>query len=133
MPVTPSAPLKCPCGSGLPYTGCCAIYHGGVPAPTAETLMRSRYTAYVLRLEPYLLETWHAQTRPDSLDLEADAKVNWQKLDVLNANEEGDLAQVEFVARYKINGRAWKLHEISSFSRGADGRWRYVDGDLQES
>ena len=133
MPATPSAPLECPCGNGLPYTGCCAIYHGGKAAPTAEKLMRSRYTAYVLRLEPYLLATWHPQTRPEVLDLEADAKVNWQGLEIRNSEEEGDLARVEFIARYKINGRAWRLHEISSFSRGADGHWFYVDGDLQES
>ncbi|KPC54784.1 YchJ family protein [Amantichitinum ursilacus] len=128
-----SAPLKCPCGSNLAYTACCAIFHGGVPAPTAEALMRSRYTAYVLKLEDYLLATWHPQTRPSSLDLAADGNVNWQSLEVCNASEDGDLASVEFVARYKINGRAWKLHETSSFSRNADGRWLYVDGDLKEN
>ncbi len=95
--------------------------------------MRSRYTAYVLKLEDYLLATWHPQTRPTALDLAADGNVNWQSLEIRRASEEGDLAAVEFVARYKVNGRAWKLHETSSFSRGADGRWLYVDGDLQES
>ena len=59
----------CPCGSGLATPACCGRWHAGVAAPSAEALMRSRYSAYVLGLEPYLLASWHASTRPASLGL----------------------------------------------------------------
>ncbi|MCT7423521.1 YchJ family metal-binding protein, partial [Escherichia coli] len=52
----------CPCGSGQPYEACCGRWHTGEPAPTAEALMRSRYSAYVQERAPYLLQTWHAST-----------------------------------------------------------------------
>jgi len=119
-------PIPCPCG-GADYAACCSRYHGGVPAPDAATLMRSRYSAYVLRLEDYLLATWHPSTRPVTLDLAADS-AKWLGLEVKNHTEESaDYATVEFVARYKIGGRAHRLHEISRFVR-EEGRWFYVDG-----
>ncbi|WP_342718641.1 YchJ family protein [Propionivibrio dicarboxylicus] len=94
-------------------------------------MMRSRYSAYVLRLEPYLLATWHASTRPASLDLAADT-ARWLGLQVRRHETPAtDRAIVEFVARYKIGGRAQRLHEISRFVR-EDGRWFYVDGDFPE-
>ena len=89
--------------------------------------MRSRYSAYVLKLADYLLATWHQSTRPATLDLETD---KWLGLEVKNHTEESpDRATVEFVARYKIDGRAHRLHEISRFVR-VEGRWFYVDGDF---
>ena len=116
----------CPCGAS-DYAACCGRYHGGTPAPDAEALMRSRYSAYVLKLEPYLLATWHPSTRPDALDLAAD-NTKWLGLEVNNHSRQDDEhATVEFVARYKIGGRAHRLHEISRFVR-EDGRWFYVDG-----
>jgi SEC-C motif-containing protein len=91
--------------------------------------MRSRYSAYVLRLEPYLLETWHASTRPAALNLEAGLR--WLGLDVKRAAEDGERAVVEFVARCKPGGGpALRLHETSRFVREG-GRWFYVDGDLR--
>jgi len=91
--------------------------------------MRSRYSAYVLRLEPYLLATWHASTRPASLDL-ADDTARWLGLEIRRHDVTGtDRAVVEFVARYRIAGRAQRLHEISRFVR-EDGRWFYVDGEF---
>ncbi len=63
----------CPCGSERAYAACCGPWHAGAPAPTAEALMRSRYTAFVMELEPYLLATWHPGTRPPSLDFVAGA------------------------------------------------------------
>ncbi len=116
----------CPCG-GADYAACCGRYHAGIPAPDALSLMRSRYSAYVLRLEDYLLATWHPTTRPAMLDLAAD-NAKWLGLEVKNYTEESaDRATVEFVARYKIGGRAHRLHEISRFVR-EEGRWFYVDG-----
>ena len=120
----------CPCG-GTDYAHCCGRYHSGTPAPDAVTLMRSRYSAYVLKLENYLLATWHPDTRPASLDLASD-NAKWLGLEVEQyIPESADRATVEFVARYKIGGRAHRLHEVSRFVR-EDGRWFYVDGAFPE-
>lgn len=88
--------------------------------------MRSRYSAYVMHLEDYLLTTWHPDTRPAALDIANDAS-KWLGLEVKRHEEFADTATVEFIARYKIAGRAHRLHEISRFVR-EDGRWFYVDG-----
>jgi SEC-C motif-containing protein len=93
--------------------------------------MRSRYTAYVLNNEAYLLATWHASTRPDALNLTTQpatqAATQWLGLEVKTHHAADDSASVEFVARYRINGRAVRLHETSRFVR-AEGCWYYVDG-----
>ena len=121
-------PASCPCGSGRTYAECCGPFHDGEGAPTAEALMRSRYSAYVLQLEPYLLDTWHAGTRPPSLDLDQGETTRWLGLEIRRHQRTGpDSATVEFVARYKIGGRACRLHEISRFVL-EDGHWHYVDG-----
>jgi len=127
----PSAP--CPCGTARPYSNCCGRYHDGpehLQAPDAQTLMRSRYSAYVLGLRDYLLATWHAGTRP--AELEADPPgTKWLGLEVKRADrQDADHATVEFVARSKLGGRAHRLHEVSRFLR-EDGRWFYVDGDVE--
>ena len=120
----------CPCGTGRSYSACCQPFHLGTPAPSAEALMRSRYTAYVYGLEAYLLATWDPQTRPTKLDLALDAQTTWLGLQVKRHLQTGETtALVEFVARYKVGGRAQRLHEISRFVR-EDGRWFYVDGDI---
>ncbi len=91
--------------------------------------MRSRYSAYVLKLEEYLLATWHSTTRPSELDLDADS-TKWLGLEVKrHAVQDATHATVEFVARYRIAGRGHRLHELSRFVR-EDGRWYYVDGDM---
>lgn len=92
--------------------------------------MRSRYVAYALGLEPYLLATWHPSTRPATLDLDAEPRPRWIGLDIKRHETRGDdRAIVEFVARYRVAGRAHRLHETSRFVR-EDGRWFYVDGDF---
>ena len=120
---------KCLCGSGGLYADCCQPYHAQIAsAPTAEALMRSRYVAYVLGLEPYLLATWHTSTRPVSLDLDEEPRPNWLGLEIKRHELEDDNhALVEFVARYKIGGRAYRLHETSRFVR-EDNQWFYIDG-----
>lgn len=122
----------CPCGLPHPYEDCCGRWHAGpghLHAPTAEALMRSRYTAFVLDLRPYLLETWHPSTRPDHLD-PPEPGLRWLGLEVRAHRElDADHAVVEFVARSKLGGRAHRLHETSRFVREG-GRWFYVDGEF---
>ncbi len=93
--------------------------------------MRSRYTAYTLGRENYLLATWHPSTRPDTLSLAEDMATKWLGLEVRRHAQQGmGHAIVEFVARYKVQGRAYRLHETSRFVR-ENGRWFYVDGDIK--
>jgi SEC-C motif-containing protein len=134
--ISPADP--CPCGRtgdrGAPraYAGCCGRYidhWDDAPAPDAESLMRSRYTAFVRGHADYLRATWHASTRPATLDLDPGAR--WLGLEVRGHQATGpEQAEVEFVARYRVGGRAVRLHERSRFVREA-GRWYYVDGDIR--
>jgi SEC-C motif domain protein len=91
--------------------------------------MRSRYTAYVLCNEPYLLDTWHPSTRPRLIAFEPQQR--WLGLKLTEAKVTGAAAaEVEFIARYRIGGdTAARMHERSRFVRDA-GRWLYVDGDI---
>jgi SEC-C motif domain protein len=129
--VTPASTL-CPCDTGRPYAACCGRWHGGalhLQAPDAEALMRSRYSAYVLGLNHYLLATWHASTRPAEPPL-MQPGLRWLGLQLRRHQALDDShATVEFVARSKLAGRAARLHETSRFVREG-GRWFYVDGDL---
>lgn len=92
--------------------------------------MRSRYSAYVAGLESYLRDSWHPSTRPATLTLSDDA-VKWIGLDIRRC-EGGTVndseGSVEFVARYRVNGKAYRLHEVSRFVKES-GRWQYVDGE----
>jgi SEC-C motif-containing protein len=120
--------MPCPCGKG-DYAACCEPLHAGKPAASAEALMRSRYSAYVLRLTSYVQATWHVSTRPPDLALEEDHQTKWLGLEISRHLQQDDTATVEFVARYKVGGRAHRLHEISRFVR-EQGRWYYVDGEI---
>jgi SEC-C motif-containing protein len=127
-PINPHTQNRCPCESGKPYSTCCEPYHLGLAPPTAEALMRSRYTAFVLGLEGYLLQTWHPDTRPSTLNLTEDPPMKWLGLQVKHAvNTSETSATVEFVARYKISGKAERLHELSQFMR-IEGCWYYLSG-----
>jgi SEC-C motif-containing protein len=120
----------CPCGTGHAYAVCCGPYHGGLPTPDAERLMRSRYCAFVRELREYLLQTWHASTRPPELDLDAEPKPQWLGLTVERHEPiDAEHARVTFVARFKVAGKAHRLREVSRFVR-EDGRWYYVDGEF---
>ena len=120
---------RCPCGTGLPYAECCgALHEGAATAATAEQLMRSRYSAFVVGDAAYLLATWHPATRPAALDLDDD--VRWTGLDVLTTTGGSLLAAegtVEFRAYYVRGRQAGAQHENSRFLRD-NGRWRYLDG-----
>jgi SEC-C motif-containing protein len=132
MSASDPADAPCPCGRPLRYAACCGRWHEGALrglAPTAEDLMRSRYTAYVQDRLDYLHETWHPSTRPASLEPNPPG-LRWLGLEVQrHAAIDADHALVAFVARSKLGGRAHRMHECSRFVR-EDGRWFYVDGDL---
>lgn len=127
------AAATCPCRAGqtrhvLRYGECCAPLHAGAAASTAEALMRSRYSAFVLEDQDYLLASWHPDTRPARIDFDRDAR--WLGLAIracAAGGEQDDIGTVEFVARYRTHGRATRLHELSEFVR-AQGRWCYVQG-----
>ena len=125
--------IACPCRSGKPYADCCAPAHGGFPAASPEALMRSRYAAFVLRLEAYLLATWHPRTRPADVRLvRMDPPPKWLGLEVRHYRLLDEChAEVEFIARHKPAGApAVRLHERSQFVR-EEGCWYYTVGDFQ--
>lgn len=125
-------PTLCPCGSTAAYAACCKRWHDGkqhLLAPDPAILMRSRYTAFVLDDLNYLLDTWHVSTRPAGLEPNA-AGLKWLGLQLRgHAYQDPNHATVEFIARSRLNGKAFRLHEISRFVREA-GCWFYVDGDF---
>jgi SEC-C motif-containing protein len=139
-------PSDCPCGGAAPslrngakpprFAACCGrLIDGGASASDALELMRSRYSAYVLGETAYLRATWAPQTCPADLDVgpEAADAPRWLGLQIKRFTAvDARNAEVEFVARYKVGGRAHRLQELSRFVRGEDGRWRYVDGDVSE-
>ena len=126
----------CPCGrtdargKASAFDDCCGRYlDHDTPAPDAESLMRSRYSAFVLERVAYLQSSWHASTRPADLTLEPGVK--WLGLEVrAHRVIDADHAEVEFVARSRVAGRGQRLHETSRFVREG-GRWFYVDGDMK--
>lgn len=122
----------CPCDSGLALTQCCQpLLNNEHLAVSAVALMRSRYSAYTLGDEDYLRRTWHGTTRPAQLDL-SNNQQNWQRLKIIATTAgqaDDDSGEVEFVAIYKVNGRAERLHERSRFGR-EEQQWRYIDGNI---
>lgn len=100
--------------------------------------MRSRYSAYVFGQEQYLLSTWHPDTRPSQLNLSQDKAIKWLRLEILNKsnlklNPKNAIQQatVEFVAFYKIDGKAEKMHENSMFEKLEDN-WYYLNGEIRD-
>lgn len=127
MPL-PYPPLKpCPCGRGRSYASCCEPAHRGaarqpLEAQTPEALMRSRYAAYVLQDEAYLLASWHPETRPQGLDLADGTRYLGLRVHCAQGDE------VTFSATLRLpDGQRAQLRERSTFMR-LDGRWVYVDG-----
>ncbi|QGZ51834.1 hypothetical protein GPZ77_28740 [Streptomyces sp. QHH-9511] len=129
--VTADAP--CPCGRTAAYGECCGRFHtGATTAPTAELLMRSRYSAFVVRDEAYLLRTWAPETRPGDIDF--DPSLRWTGLEIRDTADGTAFHQagtVTFLARYTQGGEPGSLHERSRFRRH-EGVWVYVDGEFLE-
>jgi SEC-C motif-containing protein len=119
---------NCPCLSGEQYGDCCGRFHRGeAEAPTAEQLMRSRYSAFVVLDAGYLLRTWHPDTRPAELDLEP--TVQWRRLDIVSTSRGGPLdneGTVGFAAHFRHDGERGVQHELSRFVREGR-RWYYLD------
>ena len=125
----------CPCGTDKPYDQCCGPIIQGAPAPTAEALMRSRYTAFVKR-EMAHLEATLAPEKQDEFDraeVEASAgQLTGQGLEVRavsGGQEDDEAGTVEYVAHFKVNGRPHAHHELASFRR-ENGLWVYADGQM---
>lgn len=125
--------MPCPCGSLKRLSVCCGPFHAGKATPrTAKQLMRSRYSAFALGgLGDYLLQSWHPDTRPplSAADMGA-ADTDWVKLDIVDSQQQGNTATVEFKAYWRdADGHMQLHHEHSRFVR-QDGRWFYVDATL---
>lgn len=124
----------CPCQSGESYGNCCAPYHDKKrPAPTPMALMRSRFSAYVLDLRVYLINTWAPQTRPSQLP---PPSLNWIALNVLEAPDPTKTATpekgtVHFKAVYQ-DGNTWGFLEENSRFEKIEECWYYVNGDVRE-
>lgn len=120
---------NCPCLSGQPYLSCCAPYHQNQAlAPTAEALMRSRYSAFVLQLAGYLHDTHHLSTRPADDESNSLAETHWLGLSLREVDHHDDSATVEFIAFYQ-DQPIGQLHERSRFIK-EQGRWLYLDGQF---
>ncbi|QNE89530.1 YchJ family protein [Corynebacterium incognita] len=124
---------RCPCGSGFNFAECCGQYHAGKPAPTAEKLMRSRFSAFALGDSDYLLRTWDPETRPATLVLDVDQAgvpaIRFYRLDIIDTSAGGpldDTGVVEFEAFYK-GVAVGSQRERSTFVR-RDGQWLYSTG-----
>ncbi|WP_434621486.1 YchJ family protein [Azospirillum sp. B2RO_4] len=123
---------SCPCCSGRSFEDCCGPILAGEPAPTAEALMRSRYTAFVRHDIDHVERTHAPEIRDDFNRGEAERVADeseWQRLDILRADEEGDSAVVEFQIQFRTHGKDMRHHERASFRR-EDGRWLYVSGEV---
>lgn len=126
----PDDAARCPCSSGDVFGGCCAPLLDGAVAPTAERLMRSRYTAFALRDAEYLRATWHPSTRPAELDVDDDLR--WRRLVIVDRVAGGPFDRegvVEFEAFWRQGDERGSLRERSRFVR-EDRRWLYLDGHV---
>ncbi|MAK71971.1 MAG: Zn-binding protein [Idiomarina sp.] len=119
----------CPCGSSKGYSTCCQPLHQNIQlAQTPEQLMRSRYSAFVLKLNQYLLKTWHPQTRPKTLNL--DDQPHWVKLQILSSEKTANSGKVHFRAFYNEQGEIGFMEELSDFIC-ENGQWFYVSGKVK--
>ena len=123
--------MTCHCQSTKPYSKCCEPYHLGEAAPTAEALMRSRYSAYVLDKGNYLYKSWSQSTRPSKKSLKQGEPMQWQSLEIIKTEAGTALdteGVVEFKASYLAGDKTEMLHEVSRFIR-ENNRWVYLDGN----
>jgi SEC-C motif-containing protein len=115
----------CPCGSSVLYNRCCEPIHKGAQAASAEVLMRSRFSGFALQLSDYLLTSWHPETRPKQIKLDADT--HWRRLEILSANNDDQFGNVHFRAYYQEN-QQWHLLEETSNFIFQNEHWLYHSG-----
>ncbi|MEV6162820.1 YchJ family metal-binding protein [Streptomyces sp. NPDC052052] len=132
-PATITAQSPCPCGLPATYGDCCGRLHASAAtAPSCEALMRSRYAAFVVQDEAYLLRTWHPDTRPPAVDF--DPGLRWTGLEILETTEGSAFhttGTVTFRAHYTDHGRPDALYEKSRFVRH-EGAWVYATAVFAE-
>ena len=128
---------KCFCGSGNTFEQCCKpIIDRKEPAPTAQALMKSRYSAYVIIASQYLIDSTHISQRANysKNDIEAWAKENhWQKLEIIdckNGLSEDSVGEVEFKAYYLDLKNNLQVHHEKSIFKKENGYWFYVNGTV---
>lgn len=127
----------CPCGTGRDYAACCARYlEGEASAPSAEALMRSRYTAYARARIDYVTKTHDPATRSGHDEDQARAWAEgseWLGLEIVSTDAGGpddDTGRVEFVARYRNDDGEQEHRELSEFSK-LDGTWYFTRGAVR--
>lgn len=126
----------CPCGSGRDYADCCQLYiEGKESAPTAEAVMRARYTSFAVKAFEYLENTLTPESRTDydrdHVKSWAESS-DWQGLEIVSKDKgtaDDSTGDVEFIATFKQGGATHKHHELSHFEK-RDGEWFYTDGDI---
>ncbi|WP_157953458.1 YchJ family protein [Ignatzschineria cameli] len=121
---------SCPCQSGEAYAQCCEPLHLGEHPRNGEAVMRSRYSAFVLGLEVYLLSSWHEETRPESLTLSPEQQWFYLKIIEATQGEHCDEYYVTFEARYRENHQVYKMCEKSHFIKDSSGILKYIDGQF---
>jgi len=131
----PDSKLLCLCGSNINYIDCCQPYHNSEKSPeTAEALLRSRFTGYVMQNVAYLLDTWDIGTRPHNIDFSNEDAI-WTKLEIVNIKKGGKKHTkgiIEFKAYYTTNSEEYVLNEISRFKKSSS-RWLYMDGIVKST
>ncbi|MDG4813023.1 YchJ family metal-binding protein [Hydrogenovibrio sp. 3SP14C1] len=122
----------CPCGSKKTYAECCEPFHLGQTFPqSAERLMRTRYSAYVMKLEQYLINTWAESTRPNQIEFEEN--IHWLRLRIVKTKQghaEDQKGMVFFKAFYEVDGEKGMMTEKSQFIRDEAGHWAYLSGEV---
>lgn len=123
-----NAKTTCPCGSSAIYSDCCEPLHQGQTAASAEALMRSRFSAFALQLDEYLLSSWHPETRPEQISLEPDTQ--WKRLEIRRASNDAQQGSVHFKAYYQEQNQ-WHLLEETSKFLFENNHWFYHSGNYQ--
>ena len=132
--------MRCPCGSDRPFDQCCGPYlSGDENPPTAEALMRARYTAYTRQDLDFIARTFAPETRAN-FDAPAAkawaAQSQWLGLQIVAVDQGGPedrAGAVEFIASYRQGAQTIQHHELSRFRRGDDGRWLFTEGETRFS
>lgn len=127
---------QCPCQSGKEYQACCGpIIGGSQTAPTAEALMRSRYTAFATGEIDYLKKSLHPDHRADfdpASTRDVADNSEWISLQIIGTSGGGKddrEGTVEFIATFRRQGATYRHHEVGQFNRH-NGAWYYTDGEL---